>query len=50
MKALKRDDEIIVEPFNKWIEKHMEWLCTPRPDGDGYTLIDDYQSEEESSE
>ncbi len=50
MKALKRDTEIIVEPFSEWVIDHMEWMTTARPDGDGYTLIDDYQPEEESSE
>lgn len=50
MKAIIRDDEIITEPFDKWTADHLDWLTTPRPDGDGYTLIDDYQSEEESSE
>lgn len=46
MKALIRNDEIITEPFTKWIEDHIEWLTTPRPDGNGYTLINDYQPEE----
>ena len=50
MKALQRDNELIVEPFNQWVVNHLDWLTTPRPDGDGYTLIDDYQPEEESSE
>ena len=42
MKALIRDSEIILEPFSKWIEDHIEWLTTPRPEGDGYKLINDY--------
>lgn len=42
MKALIRDTEIITEPFSQWIEDHLEWLTTPRPNGDGYTLINDY--------
>ena len=40
MKALVRDEEIIVEPFDQWTLNHLEWLTTPRPDGDGYELID----------
>ena len=46
MKALKRDDEIIIEPFNEWTLAHLEWLTTPRPNGDGYTLIDNYEPPE----
>lgn len=42
MKALKRGDEIITEPWNEWIKEHLEWLTTTRPDGDGYILIEDY--------
>lgn len=41
-KALIRGDEIITEPFSPWIEEHIEWLTTPRPEGDGYKLINDY--------
>lgn len=40
MRALQRNDEIIVEPFSDWVQQHLDWLTTPRPDGDGYTLID----------
>lgn len=40
MKALIRDDEIIYEPFSKWIEDHLDWLTTSRPDGDGYELTE----------
>ena len=40
MKALKREDEIITEPFSPWVEDHLKWLTTPRPEGDGYELID----------
>lgn len=43
MKALIREDEIIMEPFNEWTLAHLDWLTTPRPDGDGYTLIDNYE-------
>ena len=42
MKALVRDTEIIPEPFSPWIEEHIDWLTTARPDGDGYTLVEDY--------
>ena len=40
MKALIREDEIITEPFDQWTLDHLDWLTTPRPDGDGYELID----------
>lgn len=46
MKALIRDEEIITEPFDDWTLNHLKWLTTPRPDGDGYTLIEDYIPEE----
>lgn len=46
MKALIRDNEVIPEPFTKWIEDHIEWMTTPRPEGNGYTLIEDYQISE----
>ena len=42
MIALIRDSEIIVEPFSPWVQEHLEWLTTPRPDGDGYTLVQNY--------
>ena len=42
MKALIREEEVITEPFNQWVTDHLEWLTTPRPEGDGYTLISDY--------
>lgn len=45
MKAIKRDDEIITEPFTQWIKEHLDWLTTARPDGDGYELIEDYHPE-----
>ena len=50
MKALIRGSEIITEPWNKWIEEHLDWLTTPRPDGDSYTLIEDYQPPQEAQE
>ena len=43
MRALKREDEIITEPFSQWVQEHLDWLTTARPDGDGYTLVEDYQ-------
>ena len=50
MKALIRDDEIIIEPFNEWTLTHLDWLTTPRPNGDGYTLIDNYEPPEEEND
>ena len=47
MRTLKRDDEFVPESeWNQWIKDHLEWLTTPRPEGDGYTLIEDYQEEQ----
>ena len=46
MRALIRDNEIIIEPFNKWTLEHLNWLTTPRPEGDGYTLVENYDPEE----
>ena len=43
MKALIREDEIITEPFSPWVQEHLEWLTTPRPDGDGYELVENYE-------
>ncbi len=40
MKALIRNTEIIVEPFSPWVQEHLDWLTTPRPEGDGYELIE----------
>lgn len=48
MRALIRDGEIIPEPWDIWVEEHLEWLTTPRPNGDGYTLVNDYEPMEES--
>ena len=42
MKAIIRNHEVIIEPFDKWVEDHLDWLTTARPNGDGYTLIDNY--------
>ena len=50
MKALIRNKEIIIEPFSQWVEEHLEWLTTPRPEGDGYKLINDYQPPADTSE
>ena len=50
MRALQRDNEIILEPFSKWVEDHLDWLTTARPDGDGYELVEDYEPSEISEE
>lgn len=50
MRALIRDHEIILEPFDKWIEEHLDWLTTARPNGDGYKLVEDYIPPEISEE
>ena len=50
MRALKRNEEIICEPFEKWVEEHLDWLTTARPDGDGYELVEDYKTPEISDE
>lgn len=50
MKALVRGEEIVCEPFSKWVEDHLDWLTTARPDGDGYELVEDYQPLEISDE
>ena len=50
MRALIRDSEIICEPFSEWVEKHLDWMTTARPDGDGYELVEDYQPPEISDE
>ena len=43
MRALIRDDEVIPETeWNEWIIAHLDWMTTPRPDGDGYILVEDY--------
>lgn len=49
MRALVRGDEIILEPFSEWVKEHLDWLTTPRPNGDGYHL-EDYDSPEISEE
>ena len=49
-RALKRGKEIIPEPWDSWIEEHLDWLTTARPDGDGYKLVEDYQPPEISEE
>ena len=49
MKAIIRNHEVIIEPFDKWVEDHLDWLTTPRPTGDGYTLIDNYNPPEEGN-
>ena len=50
MKALIRESEVITEPFDKWIEDHLKWLTTARPNGDGYKLVEDYIPPEISEE
>lgn len=50
MKALVRNEDIICEPWNKWIKDHLKWLTSPRPDGDGYALIDNYEPPEEDND
>ena len=49
MRALIRGDEIIKEPFDEWTLNHLNWLTTSRPDGDGYTLIYNYEPPEEDN-
>ena len=47
MKALIRDAEVIPETeWTPWIIEHLDWLTTPRFNGDGYTLVEDYHPEE----
>ena len=46
MKALIRGSEIILEPWDQWTQEHLVWLTTPRPDGDGYELIENYYPSE----
>ena len=50
MKAIIRDHEVIIEPFDKWVEDHLDWLTTARPNGDGYILVEDYIPPEISDE
>lgn len=40
MRILIRDDDVIAEPFSQWVLDHLDWLNTPRPEGDGYQLIE----------
>ncbi len=47
MRALVRDDEIMAEPWSQWVEDHLEWLTTARPEGDGYTLVEDYTPDDD---
>ena len=43
MKALIRGNEIWPEDrWTQWTRDHIDWLTTARPEGDGYTLINDY--------
>lgn len=43
MKALMRENEIMTEPFTDWVKNHMNYLI----EYDGWTLIEDYITEEE---
>ena len=49
MRALQRGEEIIPEPWDQWTQNHLEWLTTPRPDGDGYVIIEDYSPPEQEN-
>ncbi len=42
MKALIRGSEIILEPWDQWTQDHLDWLTTPRPNGDGYKLEENF--------
>ena len=48
MKALIREDEIwSEETWTQWTRDHIGWLTTARPEGDGYTLVNDYTEDSE---
>ncbi len=48
MKALKRGEEIIREPWDEWTQEHLDWLTTARPDGDGYEIVEVSDDPEET--
>ena len=51
MKALVRDKEILPESeWTPWTYDHLDWLTAPRPHGDGYEIVEDYQPPEISEE
>ena len=51
MRALIRNAEILPESsWSEWTVDHLDWLTTPRPDGDGYELVEDYEPPEISEE
>lgn len=37
MKALKRNKELMTEPFTKWVKDNLEFMIN-----DGWTLIENY--------
>lgn len=44
MIALIRNHEVIKETeFTDWIKKNIEWMTSPKPIGDGWQLVTDYQ-------
>lgn len=54
MKALIRGNEVITEPFTPWVENNIPFLTGTETDpngnpipGDGWTLVNDYQPEED---
>lgn len=52
MRALFREpDEIIPETdLTQWMKDHIKWMTTPRPNGDGYQWIEDYQPPEDEDD
>ena len=49
MRALIRGTEVMTEPFSKWVEANLKWLCGEevtedgeKLPGDGWTLVEDY--------
>ena len=57
MRALIRGTEVMTEPFSKWVEANLKWLCGEevtedgeRLPGDGWTLVEDYQPPAEETE
>ena len=59
MRALIRNNEVMLEPFSPWVEANLRWLCGEevtedgeKLPGDGWTLVEDYvpPAEEETEE
>ena len=57
MKALVRGNEVMTEPFSKWVEANLRWLCGEevtedgeKLPGDGWTLVEDYEPPTEETE